>query len=457
MANPGYVRSTDGSDADNGSTWALANSTIAGAITDAVAGDTIYVSQNHAQSGTGTITMTFPGSIASPNKIICGNDAAQPPTSVATTGSIANTNGSSVFAGSFYMRGIKYLGGSGGSAAPLTIGQSGSGKAVLHHCVLDFSPSTSVSNVLNIGQTNSTVPSSVDLISCDIKFGNASQGIAIRGAQFRWRGGSILSGGTSPSTLITSFGAGSSDRGPAYVLIEGVDLSNLGASSNLCTGSAIDTPGGLLIFRNCKLPASWSGSLLTAFPSDVGFRAEMHNCDSTDTNYRLRVVDMLGAITSETTIVRSGGASNGTTTLSWKMEARSQAQYPHQAFESVEIPFWINSTGAKTATVEIVHDSVGGGGGADLTNAEIWGEVQYLGTSGFPLGSFANNAKADVLATAADHTNSSESWTTTGLTTPVKQKLTVSFTVNEIGPAIYKVFLAKPSTTVYVDPKVTVA
>jgi hypothetical protein len=41
MANPGYVRSTDGSDADNGSTWALANATLAGAMTDAAAGDRI--------------------------------------------------------------------------------------------------------------------------------------------------------------------------------------------------------------------------------------------------------------------------------------------------------------------------------------------------------------------------------------------------------------------------------
>jgi len=34
MANPGYVRSTDGSNADNGSTWALANADLAGAMAD---------------------------------------------------------------------------------------------------------------------------------------------------------------------------------------------------------------------------------------------------------------------------------------------------------------------------------------------------------------------------------------------------------------------------------------
>ena len=118
---------------------------------------------------------------------------------------------------------------------------------------------------------------------------------------------------------------------------------------------------------------------------------------------------------------------------------------------SPEIVVWNDTTGAaKTVTVEIVTD------GVTLTDGECWLEVMYLGTSGVPLGTLIRDAKADVLASAANQTSSSETWTTTGLTTPIKQKLSVTFTPQEKGFFIARVVLAKPSTTVYVDPKLTV-
>ena len=54
-----YVRSTDGNNADNGSTWALAKATIAGAAAIDAAGDTVFVSDAHAESTAGAVTLTF--------------------------------------------------------------------------------------------------------------------------------------------------------------------------------------------------------------------------------------------------------------------------------------------------------------------------------------------------------------------------------------------------------------
>jgi hypothetical protein len=68
-----------------------------------------------------------------------------------------------------------------------------------------------------------------------------------------------------------------------------------------------------------------------------------------------------------------------------------------------------------------------------------------------------SDAKTNYLATAADQTDSSESWTTTGLTTPVKQKLAVTFTPQEKGVIMWRVVLSKPSVTVYVDSKAVVS
>ncbi len=69
-----YLRSTDGSDADNGSTWALAKATLAAALTAAGAGGTVYVSQVHAETQAGAMTLTSPGTEASPVRVICARN-----------------------------------------------------------------------------------------------------------------------------------------------------------------------------------------------------------------------------------------------------------------------------------------------------------------------------------------------------------------------------------------------
>ena len=104
------------------------------------------------------------------------------------------------------------------------------------------------------------------------------------------------------------------------------------------------------------------------------------------------------------------------------------------------------------AAIEILHDSV-----TNLQDDEVWLEVEYLGTAGFPLSLFASDRMTDILSTPADQTTSSVAWTTTGLTNPNKQKLAVTFTPQEIGVVRCRVALAKPSYTVYVDPLLTVA
>lgn len=206
-----------------------------------------------------------------------------------------------------------------------------------------------------------------------------------------------------------------------------------------------------VIIRDCKLPASWSGSLVTGTIAR-GERVEMYNCDSGDTNYRLQINDYCGAITQETVIVRTGGASDGTTPLAHRFATTANAAFPHLPLTGPEMVVWNDATGSsKTITVEIVTDNI------TLTDAECWLEIMYLGTSGVPLGSIAADVKADILGSAANQTSSSETWTTTGLTTPVKQKLSVTFTPQEKGFIHAVVKLAKASTTVYVDPKLTVS
>jgi hypothetical protein len=140
------------------------------------------------------------------------------------------------------------------------------------------------------------------------------------------------------------------------------------------------------------------------------------------------------------------------------MVTNANAEYPIRVLRSPEIVRWNETTGSSiTVTVEIVHDSQGSGTSSAFTDKEIWLEVQYLGTSGYPLGTFVDDAASDILGSAADQTSSSATWTTTGLTTPVKQKLSVSFTPQEKGYIHAVVCMAGASDTCYVDPLLTVS
>lgn len=444
MANI-YVRSTDGLDADNGTTWALAKATLTGAAAIDAAGDTIYISDNHSESTAAAITITLAGTRAAPSRILCVDDTGNPapPTALATTAVIQTTGASAInYAAAVGITyGLNFKAGSAASSASVNI-TGAAGAAAFHtfqNCKFELTNTATASRL----QLNNDENMSVTYTDCSVKFGNASQGVGlIQRSGTIWNGGSILSGGTSPTTLFATIG------NTTQVACSGLDLSNGGSAMNIfAAGSFIRAKCSI---RNCKLPASWSGSLVTGTIGG-GSRFSMYNCDSGDTNYRLQITDFFGSIVSETTIVRTSGASDGTTPLSWKMTSGADAEYPALTLDTDEIVKWNETTGsAITATVEIITDNV------TLTDGECWLEVQYLGTSGFPLGAFLTDAKADVLATAANQTSSSETWTTTGLTTPLKQKLSVTFTPQEKGYVHAVVHLAKASTTVYVDPLITI-
>ena len=65
-----------------------------------------------------------------------------------------------------------------------------------------------------------------------------------------------------------------------------------------------------------------------------------------------------------------------------------------------------------------------------------------------------NDAAASYLSSAADQESSGETWDTTGMTNPNKQRLAVSITPREEGVIHATVRLAKASKTVYVCPKI---
>ena len=178
----------------------------------------------------------------------------------------------------------------------------------------------------------------------------------------------------------------------------------------------------------------------------------LDNSDSADTQYRMQRHQYEGDSYSETTLVRTGGASDGTTPLSHKHVSSANSNF-YTPLSGPEIVIWNDAVGSsQTVTCEILHDSV-----TNLQDDEVWLETEYLGTSGFPLSLFANDRAAYILATPADQAASSATWTTTGMTNPNKQKLVTTQTPQEKGWYRCRVALAKASYTIYGCPKLSIS
>jgi hypothetical protein len=439
MANI-YVRSTDGNNVDDGSTWALAKADLAGAAAIDAAGDVIYVSQAHSESTAAAVSYTWSGTRTAPTRVFGANDGAEPPTAMATSPIVATTGASNLqlnvtTAVSLHVHGIQFTAGDGANTANITLNSVSAAAIIFDSCLL-YLRGTGSAGVINTGSGR------VVLRDCTVRFSAAGHSLSPSAGIFHWIGGGFHASTTQPTNLFNTMSAG------GRVLLDGVDLSAGASTMNI----AASNTAALIAFvmRNCKLPASWSGTLNNS--AGQGSRFSMYNCDSGDTNYRLLIKDGNGDITSETTLVRSGGASDGTTSLSWKLTSNTNALWEHQPLYSDEIVRWQDAVGGSiTATIEILHDSA-----TPLTDKDVWLEVQYLGTSGVPLGAIVTDAAADYLATAANQTTSSVTWTTTGMSNPNKQKLSVTFTPQEKGYLIARVALAKASYTVYVCPKMDI-
>jgi hypothetical protein len=165
-------------------------------------------------------------------------------------------------------------------------------------------------------------------------------------------------------------------------------------------------------------------------------------------NYNLYSQRIGGDLSEETTIVRTGGASDGATPLSWKVVTAGVAycnfSFP---FECPPIAIWNDIVGsAVSAAVEGVW-----GGGAVPNDDDVWLDVEYLGDASSPQGSIVNDGKADLLTAAAPQASSTATWG--GSTT--KFKLAVTFTPQQKGWIYARVKCAKASTTFYIDPLVT--
>lgn len=432
MANV-YVDS-NAAGAGTGADWANAYTTMVAAVAGKAAGDVFYVAHNHAETQASAMTITFPGTVASPNFVYCVSSAGTVPPVAAdlrTTGTVSTTGASSLtHAGVAVIDGLIFsAGGGGANAADLN---ATAARFVYRNCTLGLA--TTSNRTIIIG--TSTSASRIDMINTKFSFGAVGQIVAIRGELY-WRETPSAISGSVPTNLFS----GNASHGAIFV--EGVDLSAMVTAKNIVSGSQISP----VFLKDCKLDAAVTVASRQSNPGPGGLY--IIRSDSSATNYRHEKRGFYyGDQTVETTIVRTGGASDGTTPIAWKLVTTANSKWA-TPFDAMPISVWNTVTGsAITLTVEGIW-----GGGAVPNNDDIWIDVAYPGDATFPTASFATSTKASGLATNSALASSSETWG--GSTT--KFKMTATFTPRIVGPLTVYIKAAAASSTFYVCPKVTIA
>jgi hypothetical protein len=423
--------------------WTAPHGTLTGGLNQTnTAGDTYYVDSGHAESST-----TQPKSIATlgsntaPLHIYCVNSSAAPPTALATGATVTYTGGTMTgvtTAGYLDVYGITF------TATGFEFYNTAYGRQIYNACNFTFTGAGS--GTLALGTTNAVQGNEVQWQNCTLKFSATGQSVVAvnnnaPAGPFVWKGGSIDSAGSAPTTLFT----GATASGSCTTTLMGVDLSALGSGKNLVS---LAQAGCTFRLIDCKLGSSVSITTGSAISGQAD--VQVVNSDSSATNYRYYKSIDQGTEQQETTIVRSGGASDGTTTVSRKVVTNTLSDdFLYSPYLSLPIEVWNTTTsGNVTLTIATVTDNV------TLTNADAWLEAEFQGATTSPLGSWSTSRVSDPVFGSATNltTDSTSTWTTTGLTTPVKQKLSITIAPKAVGLIRLYVAVAKASTTVYYDP-----
>lgn len=429
--------------AGTGADWANAYTTLSLAVAGKAAGDIFYIAHDHGQSVAASLTITSPGTPALLCQYLSVNRAGSvPPVSadLRTTSAITTTGASPInMRGSFYAEGIVFNIGTGASAAVSQFGETGPHTQIYKNC----SPKQVTTHATTRLELGADLGNLIVFDNTAVTFGGISQ--TIRPAcNFIWKNTASALLGSVPTNLF-GFNTSSGVVDGFKALLMGVDLSAMGSGKTIVPATA-NGSGASFTFVDCKIDAAVT---LAGNPtSPGGVEIDFIRTAGSGINYSQARYRYQGTLTEETTIVRTGGASDGTTPLAWKIVTTANAHW-FAPFECPPIAIWNDTTGsAVTATVEGIW-----GGGAVPNDDEIWCEVEYLGNASFPIASFVNDSKADVLAAAAGQSAGSGTWG--GSTT--KFKLNVTFTPQMKGWIFLRVKAAKASSTFYIDPKITLS
>jgi hypothetical protein len=352
------------------------------------AGNTVYFSSIHVEITTGSVAA--PGTSSVPMKWLCvGQSGNIPPTGAdVTTGAsvTASTGSFAISSCQVYSTGISYT---AAAATSLIIGNGVGDIVIMENGALNLT-SSGGTGPLYLSHNGAT--SRIELKNVTIQINNSASSYITPAHNVRWRDTasaiSKVAGGSWPTTLFKS--ADSSPPGEGVLLIENVDLSAFGGTQYFGAGLL-----GRVVMNKCKL----SSSAVCNATIDQGLLSgtvDAIDCDSGGLTYRHERWSYPGNQVVSASAVRTGGASNGTTSYSWLITTTANSQWLFP-FEALPMVIWNTSTAADvTVTLHGCYN-----GTALPNNDDIWLDVGYFGTSSSTAGSRKTATKANFLTTGA--------------------------------------------------------
>jgi hypothetical protein len=395
------------------------------------AGNSFAVASNHAETQASAFTLTPPGAVSLRCAVYCINSSTtlSSPT-VATTATISTTGANSLtLNGTIFYYGITFQAGSGSNTANIMM-SDGSGQLNFESCAFILNNTSVASVIENSNQGNNIITADYTK-NCTYIFNNASQNITVGAGNLLIVNGTIAASGSIPTTLFAQGSLNSNGN----LIIRDTDLSNI-------TGTLFSAANTNIWSQNCKLA---SGVTINGATFGVGEGSiKLANCDSAGTNYRYYFQNFGGTIKQETTIVLTGGASNGATGISWNITTLTDTSFL-QPFVSEEIEIWNSSIGSSiTSTFYLTSNTA-------LSNNQFWPEIEYLGNSSYPIGSTVNGRMTLLGSPSSLSSDVSSTW---GGSETYQYKCTLTFTPELAGVVKARFYAALSSATIYVDPKI---
>ena len=454
------------SGANNGSSWEDAFSSLQDALSGVTEadGDIFYIASDYVHYGWPSVPINFTASVS----LLSVNRASGQLEAGAIVGTPVNATGNISIDGvrDLYCYGVSFVAGYLPDTENIvvrriliaTLGATGASS----HMTFDtchFAINKSSNNgYFSLGRVaDNKHVAKLTFINSTFKFSHASQGIGIGGAKVSLLGCRFDDTGESVTYALLRAGVSTAYPTPE-ILCSGCDFSHAEA---LYRAASFANRRSKILFVNCLVPASLSDAVGTPGPDYPEY--ELHACGTPtdDHAYQYNYQSGLGVINYNTGVYQtSGGATfsdtDGTDVPQSLMMVSSGHVGLHYPLYSPWLNVLIDSAGSKTLSVNIAHEL-----SVALKDNECWIEIEYMGDAANALTSAALSAPTvsgtnslDVLAAGSNLADTEEAWT--GLTTEITHTLSKSVTINQQGFARVRVALAKPSTTVYIDPQATV-
>lgn len=284
------------------------------------------------------------------------------------------------------------------------------------------------------------------LVSCTVKVQRGNIVVMNGNSRVIFEDCTIFSARNNASTVnLLLSGAFNNWKLGSFAEFRSCDLSDF---DNLYVGNSGRDHQLDSVFSNCEFPASYN---YQASDTVDPRRTLVSACSSSTTSPNINIDSAFynerGFSKGVTSHYRSGGASVDSTGYSWTFQSNANAVESLAPAESLPIAKQVES-GSQTISVYLA-------GSASLNNDDFWIEIESPSeeSSATSQKKF-RTTKPDPLATPTALTSdTSSTWNGSGVGTKQKVEVTISPTI--AGTVTVRCYLAKPSTTVYVDPKIS--